>query len=127
MRHVTDHPFPGCNESLRIGVLDEPGPGGASRRYVIYVANDEFNEELNAALAEYIDFQSGSVKEAGLNGVTNEALLALIIDRLRCFQGGSFPCRENALALTKCQEAMFWLQHRTRDRLARGVEGTLER
>jgi hypothetical protein len=34
-----------------------------------------------------------------------------------------FSCRENAIALTKIQEAMMWLQKRTRDRVARGVEG----
>lgn len=56
-----------------------------------------------------------------------EALLAVIIDRLQCFQAGPYACRENAIALTKLEEAMMWLQKRTRDRLARGVEGTHEK
>lgn len=37
---------------------------------------------------------------------------------------GKYACRENALALTALEEALMWLQKRTRDRLARGVEGT---
>ena len=33
---------------------------------------------------------------------------------------------ENAIALTHLEDALMWLQKRTRDRLARGVEGTLK-
>jgi hypothetical protein len=47
----------------------------------------------------------------------------ICIDRLRSFQSGDFKCRENALALTKLEEALHWLNHRTRDRQSRGVEG----
>jgi len=32
--------------------------------------------------------------------------------------------RELSLALTKLEEAMHWLRHRTNARIARGVEGT---
>jgi hypothetical protein len=38
-----------------------------------------------------------------------------------------FPCRENALAITKLDEALLWLEKRTRDRVARGVEGKHEK
>ena len=51
------------------------------------------------------------------------SLLAIVIDRLRAFQAGPFACRENALALTKIEEAQHWLLHRTRARMTRGVEG----
>lgn len=37
---------------------------------------------------------------------------------------GPFACHENAQALTKCEEALLWLQKRTHDRMRRGVEGT---
>jgi hypothetical protein len=72
-------------------------------------------------------FQNGPIKEVGCNGLTHESLLAIIIDRLQGFQSGQYACRENAIALTKIQEAQMWLQKRTRDRLARGVEGTHEK
>jgi hypothetical protein len=65
-----------------------------------------------------------SVQEAGVNGISNEALLAIVEDRLLGFQAGPYSCRENAVALTKVQEAMMWLQKRTLDRVKRGVEGT---
>ena len=71
-----------------------------------------------------IHFQNGTIPEAGYNGVTQEVLLAIVADRLRSFQAGPFSCRENALALTKIEEAQHWLQQRTLARMRRGVEGT---
>ena len=72
----------------------------------------------------HLNFQSGPVFESGTNGITGEMLIAILIDRLLYFQNGPHNCRENALALTKLEEALHWLNKRTRDRMARGVEGT---
>lgn len=33
------------------------------------------------------------------------------------------PCRENAITITKLEEALMWQEERTKDRLTRGVEG----
>ena len=55
--------------------------------------------------------------------MTQEALIA-IVDRLRSFQAGPFACEDNEEALHHCKQALEWLQHRTRRRIARGVEGT---
>lgn len=60
-------------------------------------------------------------------GVTNEALLAIVIDRLEAFQAGKFSCRENAVALAHCLEALSALQVRTKDRMDRGVENKMEK
>jgi hypothetical protein len=119
-RELTSHKVNGCNDKLRIWACDEPGAGGAHHVYTID------NSEPNGRGA-VIQFQNGPVKEVGTNGVTHEALLAIVEDRLKSFQAGPYACRENAIALTKIQEAMHWLHHRTRERLARGVEGTHEK
>lgn len=71
-----------------------------------------------------IKFQKGPIKEAGINGVANEDLILMVITRLQQFQASPYQCRENALALTKLEEAVMWLRKRTMDREARGVEGT---
>jgi len=71
-----------------------------------------------------INFQEGAIKEHGVNGVMNEDLIAMIICRLEGFQNSEFNCRENALALTKLEEALMWLRKRTQGRENRGVEGT---
>jgi single stranded DNA-binding protein len=107
----------------RIIVADEPGQGGACHEY--YVRDNHPADDFQGAkpFAE-VKFQKGPVKDFGVNGCYNEDLIAIVIDRLQSFQAGDFACRENALAITKLEEAMHWLNHRTNDRIARGVEGT---
>jgi hypothetical protein len=112
-------------------VIDEPGPGGACHKYQVCIPMinpvEQHVAENSRRSRSYCDihFQEGPVQEAGLNGISNEALLAVVEDRLKGFQSGKFSCRENALALTHLQEAMHWLHHRTHERMQRGVEGTL--
>lgn len=57
-----------------------------------------------------------------MDGTTNEAVLEVLIDRLNFLQA-KFPCRENAIAITKLDEALLWLNKRTADRVKRSVEG----
>ena len=121
MRLLTDHIANPANEALKIIVSDEPEQGGANHVYVVAWPG---SVEGGPDFACYINFQNGPIKEFGVNGITQEALLTIVIDRLRSFQTGPFSCRENAIALTDCEDALMWLQKRTRDRLARGVEGT---
>jgi hypothetical protein len=123
MRELTSHKVNGLNECLRIDVNDEPGSGGACHNYGI-VSTEPRSADKPPAVMCPIRFQEGPIAEAGVNGISNEALLAVVVDRLECFQKGQYSCRENALALTHLQDAMHWLQHRTRERVARGVEGT---
>ena len=70
-----------------------------------------------------LEFQRGPAKIDGVNGITNEALLAILAHRIRALNTGPFSCRENSLALTKIEEATHWLEARTKDRVARSVEG----
>lgn len=58
------------------------------------------------------------------NGAFVEGVLEAALGRLEYYQTSRFKCRENALAITKIEEALHWLQHRTADREHRGVEGT---
>ena len=118
MREITDHRVNPANDRITIRVMDEPGAGGANHKYEVEIPDVE--------RVVTIDFQDGPIAEAGVNGLTQEVLLAICIDRLRCFQRGPFSCRENALALTKLEEAQHWLHSRTRARMDRGVEGTHE-
>ena len=133
MRTLTDHIVEGdsVNHQLTIDVLDEPGHGGACHHYQTIGFNTKSNAsdpfvERHGQPAEHatILFQNGPINEVGLNGVTHEALLAIVIDRLRSFQAGQYSCRDNAVALTHIEEALMWLQRRTRERIKRGVEGT---
>lgn len=135
MRELHDHKLTGLNEAISIRATDDPGPGGANHSYTIQWG--EPHPDTKLVFGQKILFQNGPIKETGINGISNEALLAIVIDRLRGFQyqrkddgsfdirtPGGYACRENAVALTKLEEAMMWLQKRTRERMARGVEGT---
>lgn len=130
MRSLTDHIVSADlpQSQLRVDVRDEPGSGGANHAYTISGYQPALNPSVNELLPTegmLVLFQNGPIKDAGLNGVTHEVLLAILIDRLRGFSKGPYPSRENAIALTKLEEALFWLQSRTRERIARGVEGAL--
>ena len=121
MPEITSHKVNGLNDAIRINVLDEPGQGNANHAYSLSLIIDSEGSTMEGG---DIHFQDGPIQEAGVNGISNEALLAVVEHRLQGFQSGDFSCRENALALTKLQEAIHWLHHRTRERIARGVEGT---
>lgn len=56
------------------------------------------------------------------DGTTNEELMEVLIDRIS-YLNDKFPCKENAMAITKLQEGLMWLEKRTNDRIKRGVEG----
>lgn len=119
-RVITTHQVPGAendlNSRLTITVDDEPGPGGAHHEYTI----------LGHCFSTPIFFQKGGVNDPNNEpGGSNEAFLAIVRDRLECFQAGSFACEENELALKHLVAAMDALAARTKARMARGVEGKL--
>lgn len=60
----------------------------------------------------------------GPNGAFVETVLSACKQRLEFYNEGKFRCRENSLAITKIEEALHWLEHRTRERENREVEGT---
>ncbi len=65
----------------------------------------------------------GSAELVTINdGTTNEEVLRMLIDRMQYLQA-KFPCRENAIVITKLEESLMWLEKRTKDRKARNVEG----
>lgn len=81
--------------------------------------------EYVAVLDDRIDrvhFQNGPVPANGVNGLTNEALLAILIDRTK-FLDEAYPCDQNKNALSHMTAALNWFEERTKNRQARGVEG----
>ena len=77
-----------------------------------------------------IDWQNGSLVDPDTGerreptGAFVENIIRAALDRIEYYQTTQFRCRENALAITKLEEALHWCQHRTAAREARGVEGT---
>lgn len=131
MRELHGHKVNPANDTLTITVEDEPGAGGANHRYEITGFDTETNPSKTNAQGythsksrDVVLFQNGPINEVGVNGITHEALIEILIDRLSGFQGGPYACKDNEMALTHLQEAKMWLQQRTLERMQRGVEGT---
>lgn len=80
------------------------------------------SKEGNPHIVGEISFQCGGLAEVGVNGVGNISVLAVVRDSIEKLNK-QFPCRENAITLTKLDEAIMWLERRRSDRIARGVEG----
>lgn len=106
-----------CAGDTIVSAVDGRGPGRANHKY--YVRANE-----GGAVLQTIKFQNGPVKEDGVNGVQNEDLLKIVIDRLIGFQTGEYACVENEEALDLIVEACSRLNLRTARRNVRGVEGT---
>ena len=88
------------------------------------VSQDPYAPELQAV--DTLQFQHGPIQENGINGVQNEDVIKGLILRLQALNQPPHNCRENSLAITKLEEALHWLEHRTKLRREQGVEGTNE-
>lgn len=115
MRTIDTHKINPVNDQLKLTVVDEPGNGGACHSYVI--------SDPDGGVTT-INFQNGPIGDVGVNGVTHEVLLAVLIDRLEHFQAGQYANDYNAAALDHLRSAQGALFDRTRERMTRGVEGT---
>lgn len=67
-------------------------------------------------------FQDGNPAMNGVNGLTNEHLFAILVDRITR-QDAKFPSFENKTAIAGARLGLEALEHRTANRKARGVEG----
>lgn len=121
MRELNSHLGSGLNCALKIIASDRVGAGGACLVYRITGCVSDDDGAVDVTLA----FQDGPIAMRGINGISNEALLAIVEDRLAGFQMGPFSCEENGVALWHIQRAIGTLHARTEDRAARGVEGAL--
>lgn len=134
VRKLTDHYVEAKCANLIVNVLDDPGQGGACHLYEIRGFDTESNKScptFGSCIEGSSDrctilFQNGPIGESskGANGIQHEALLSILIDRLRGFQSGPYACEANAVALEHCEKALGAMMDRTRDRMERGVEGT---
>lgn len=113
-------------ECIEVKTADERASDAAHHKYVIEVYGDPSGGvQPQWAILHTVElqFQNGGLKEVGPNGITDQALLAVVLDRIRSFNEGQFRCRENSIVITKLEEALLWMEKRSNDRARRGVEG----
>ena len=125
---LTKHKTNTANEALSVAVLDKAGHGGAHHLYRIAGFNTTTNLSENRRTrpdkSVALMFQNGPIGDVGVNGITDEALLAVLIHRREGLQAGPYATKHGAAALEALESAMTHLQARTLERQARGVEGT---
>ena len=104
--------------------------GRAGLISVVHNLDDEGNPAGGASLGWGFDinWQNGPLgrgeERSAPNGAFVEDVVIAALDRMRFYQSTRFRCRENALVITKLEEALHWMNHRTADRGVRGVKGT---
>jgi hypothetical protein len=106
-------------DPIGILALDEPGVSGCNNHYLLtgFNANtntsisDSFRGIANMSMLEII-FQNGHPIDVGVNGITIEALLEVILDRMDGFQKGNDPCTENRQAFELIQKGLAILHSR---------------
>lgn len=108
--HVADDP---CNSKILVCAHGEPGNGGAHTRYTICLPGGEVTDLI---------FQQGD-PNVEINGITGEALLAVLIDRYDAFANGPFADHNTTMALVHLRSAMQYLFDRTESRISRNVIG----
>ena len=69
-----------------------------------------------------VTIQDGPIQEAGENGIQATDMLIYVKNLFESLNA-AYPCRENALSITKIDEAIHWQFARTMDRRKRNVEG----
>lgn len=117
----THHDGHRLNESLVI-YTDAPDASGAAHQYRVLLESPA--PSCYHGIVAHLQFQQGPRDvEGSIPGVTEAALLAILIDRLRGFQAGPYSCRENAIQLTKLEEVLHWTKARADERAKRGVLG----
>ena len=135
MREITSHhDGHGLAESIRLEADDIPAEqefGGASHRYLAAMREPGDGRPLNDEDEEIVlvvQFQKGPRKApASTSGIIDSVLLAIVADRLECFQAGPFPSLEGKRALMHVRAAMDEFKGRADERARRGVLGKAEK
>lgn len=87
-----------------------------------------FRPKFNIFLRHDVDsltfnMMTKPVSEGGdLNRCQFTDLIQTALEMLK-YLNNKLPCRENAITMTKLEEALMWQDRRTTDRINRGVEG----
>lgn len=124
MEKVKPHPMSDRITLQYLEILAGPrGNGGASHKYAVVTKPGPDAQAFSPVELLFLQFQEGPLGENNLNGVGIGTILQICLRFLAQCQGGPFPSRETAVAITKIEEALQWLKQRENDREQRGVLG----
>lgn len=85
------------------------------------------NEGVENGTGANIIFCKGNKTDESIfrqEGVFTETLISVAKTYLESVNKGELATRETAMAITKLDEALMWIDKRTQDRILRGVQNT---
>jgi len=116
--------FPSTNTTILVRETDEYG-GAHEYQFMNSIG---FNDGVAGYVDSYqrIQFVKKESDGSMTAGIQSEQLLIALIDRHNKLNN-KFPSREGAIAITKMEEALLWLEARVKERIRRGVMGELKK
>jgi hypothetical protein len=123
MRVIQTHQGNPANDSIRIEVDEQVSAEGRPIKYHIFVKDQagQWMPYTKLVFAYSIPPDKNNPNsETRSIGVTHEVLLAILIDRLECYQGDKFAWHEHGEALDKARESLMWLNFGIKQRTDRG-------
>jgi hypothetical protein len=118
-RQLHGHQVNAVNQGITILSSDELSAGGAPKYHSFLIRRRGAIEPQVVV----IPWHEGDPAEVGTTGLTFEATLEALIDRLQHLQHGPFPCKHNEMAMRHLIEARRCMNDRTAERIERGVDG----
>ena len=109
-----------------IAVKPDEDYGGAHEYSIRESLGHENGEPKYAGSEQKIRFVQKDLDGTVTAGLQSEQLLLVLIDRHKKLNA-KFPSREGALAITKMEESLHWLEARVKERIERDVMGKLEK
>lgn len=105
--------------------IEEPGYRYAVPFYG--VTNEGISDLAYPFLIKFCKGDKSDELKPRQEGVFVESLLEVVKHRLQTVNVGELFTRETAVAITKIEEAIMWLEKRSNDRKIRQVEGTYQK
>ena len=116
--------YPSDQKTITVATDDDYG--GAHKYMFINSLGHQNGKPKYDGSEQSIQFVKKDLDGSMIPGLQSEQLLIVLIDRHKKLND-KFPSREGALAITKMEEALHWLQARVTERIERGVMGDLKK
>ncbi len=102
MREIVHHKRDGLNNLLRVEATDDDKPGESNKKYELFILRDNMFQKVVR-----LEFQNGEHIPtlinpiARVNGITDDSLLCVLIDRFECIKDKSEQVKPVITALRK--------------------------
>lgn len=100
---------------------------GASYELPTYVVGEDGLQDAQGIVINFVKGDKSNPETYRQDGVITESIIQLAKEFMETVNVGDLACRENAMVITKLDEALMWINKRAEDRKLRGVQGTYQK